>query len=741
MTHANGCGSSAGARRPNVVLVLLDDMGFGASSAFGGPCRMPCAETLASNGLAYNQFHSTALCSPTRQALLTGRNHHAVNMGTITDRAVSVPGYSSVRPDGATPLAQLMRRGGYRTAAFGKWHQTPDWETNPLTGPFDRWPTGEGFDEFYGFCAADTDQFQPTLIHGTRPVDPPARPDYHLSEDLVDRAVEWMSPERDDPAFVYLSFGATHAPHQVPDSWLHRYRGEFDDGWDVARERTFERQKAAGVIPASAQLTPRPADIPAWSSLSPDERRLSARFMEVYAAFAEHTDAQVGRLVEHLRTTGQLENTLIFYILGDNGAAFAGGVDGAVNENAALNGERPTPAEMLPRIDTLGTRYAYNDYPVGWAHAMNTPFQWTKMVASHLGGTRQGLVVHWPRGIEAAGQLRTQWHHVVDVAPTLAEILDLPAGDQEFDGFSMARTLERDGDDDHPPQYFEMHGNRAVWSDGWWACAKHATPWKARLGSGGNFDADVWELYAPGDWSQCDDVAGQHPEKLAELRELFDDQAKRNNVYPLDDRHLERFLPELAGRPDDLLSAGSVQLPATAWGLGEGAAPNVKNRSFRLTVEIEGGGTPESTGDGVLVAQGGRFGGWVLYVEDGFVTYCHNYLGLDRTFVRSASRLSGARQLVELDVGYSGEGYGGPADVAIRIDGSTSAEGHLARTVPFLYSLSDGMDVGGDHGTPVVDTYRRPYGEFSGTILSVRFDLGDGHAPPPAAVEAVEAVE
>ncbi|AGP61032.1 arylsulfatase [Streptomyces rapamycinicus] len=725
--------------RPDIVLILVDDMGFGTSSAFGGPCRMPAAEALAQNGLAYNQFHSTALCSPTRQSLLTGKNHHAVNMGTITDRAVSVPGYSSIRPIEATPIAELLRRGGYRTAAFGKWHQTPDWEIDPVTGPFDRWPTGEGFDEFYGFVAADTDQFHPTLTHGTQPVDPPDVPDYHLSEDLVGRTIEWMRTPSDQPAFVYLSFGATHAPHQVPDSWLDRYRGEFDDGWDVTRERTLERQKAAGVVPEHADLTARPDDIPAWDELTDDEKRLSARFMEVYAAFAEHTDAQVGRLVESLRASGRLDNTLIFYILGDNGAAIAGGVHGTINENAALNGIRPTPDEMMESIDTIGTEYAYNDYPVGWAHAMNTPFQWTKMVASHLGGTRQGLVVHWPNGIAARGELRSQWHHVVDVTPTLIDMLGLDTDIPSFDGVSMLRTFEADAASFHPPQYFEMHGNRAIWSDGWWACAKHATPWKARVGPSGNFKDDVWELYAPGDWSQAHDIAADHPDKLAEMIELFDKHAVRNNVYPLDDRHLERFLPELAGRPDNLLEHGTVELAPTAIGLGEGTAPNVKNRSFRLAVALSA--DDFSRCDGVLVAQGGRFGGWALFVEDGDLVYCHNFVGLERTLVRACSALRGPRHEVALDMRYMGKGYGGPAEAVLSVDGAEAARGRIERTVPFLFSLSDGMDVGSDHGTPVVETYRRPYGVFSGEIRSVRFDLLDGLEVPYEAAAEIHAVE
>jgi arylsulfatase A-like enzyme len=724
---------------PDVLMILIDDMGFGASSAFGGPCQMPTAERLAGSGLTFTRFHSTGVCSPTRQSLLTGRNHHAVNMGTITDRATPVRGYSSVRPADCAPLAAVLSDAGYRTAAFGKWHQLPEWMHAPESASLRSWPTGEGFDEFYGFIGADSDHYSPTLFHGTQPVDPPNVPDYHLSTDLVDRTAEWFlrqgSLDPDAPRLAYLSFGATHAPHHAPPVFLERYRGRFDDGWDTHREATLERQKSLGVIPEDAELTTRPVEIPAWNDLTPAERRVASRLMEAYAAFAEHTDHQVGRLLDRLEAAGQLENTLVLYILGDNGGAQGGGRLGTTNENAALNGIHLSPDETLERLDQIGSATTYSEYPVGWAHAMNTPFQWTKIIASHLGATRQGLIVHWPAGIAKGGELRHQWHHVVDVAPTILELACVtpPAEfrgvfQRPLDGRSMAPSMAEDASEFlRPPQYFEVHGNRAVWFNGWWACAKHAVPWVSTEPT--NFENDRWELYAPEDWSQARDLAEAHPEVLDQMKQLFEVEAERNHVHPLDSRRLERFLPSIAGRPTRF-EGNVVHLdPSIDW-LGEGAAPDVKNRSHRLIVELE---LPPRRGipDGVVVAQGGRFGGWSLYLIEGRATYCYNYLDLRRHVVRGDRELHEGLSRVTVDFTSEGPGLGRGGEVRLLLDDVEIGRTSIPQTVPYRFSLSEGMSLRRDRGSAVSEDYSAPFPLASAVLRSVTFELDDA-TPLPA---------
>ena len=726
---------------PDVLVILVDDMGFGASSAFGGPCNMPTAERLAERGLSFTRFHSTGVCSPTRQSLLTGRNHHAVNMGTITDRATPVRGYTSVRPADCAPLAAVLSDAGYRTAAFGKWHQLPEWMHAPESASLRSWPTGEGFDEFYGFIGADSDHYSPTLFHGTQPVDPPDDPHYHLSTDLVDRTADWFlrqgSLDSDAPRFAYLSFGATHAPHHAPPDFLERYRGRFDDGWDAHRQATLERQKSLGVIPEDAELTKRPAEIPAWDEMTPTERRVASRLMEAYAAFADHTDHEVGRLLDRLEAAGQLDNTLVLYILGDNGAAQGGGRLGATNENAALNGIHLSADDMVDRLDDIGSAKTYSEYPVGWAHAMNTPFQWTKIIASHLGGTRQGLIVRWPAGIANGGQLRHHWHHVVDVAPTILELAGVTpplefrgVAQRPLDGRSMMPSMAPDASEPlRPPQYFEVHGNRAVWFNGWWACAKHSVPWVPDEPT--TFENDPWELYAPDDWSQARDLAEAHPDVLDQMKQLFEVEAERNHVYPLDSRRLERFLPSLAGRPTRF-EGDVVHLdPSIDW-LGEGSAPDVKNRSHRLIVELEmptGHGIPE----GVVVAQGGRFGGWSLYLIQGRPIYCYNYLDLRRHVVRGDRELPGGRSRVTVDFRSDGPGLGRGGEVRLLLDDEEIGRTTIPQTVPYRFSLSEGMTLRRDRGSAVSEDYRAPFPLASAVLRSVTFELDDATRPPAEA--------
>ena len=504
---------------PNVLIVLLDDVGFGASSAFGGPCRTPTAERLAAGGLRYNRFHTTALCAPTRQALLTGRNHHSVGMGSITETATSAPGNSSLRPNTKAPLAMSLKLNGYSTAQFGKCHEVPVWQSSPM-GPFDAWPSGGGgFETFYGFIGGENNQYDPALYDGTTPVEPPATAEegYHLTEDLADRAVSWVRQQKalmpDRPFFMYFAPGATHAPHHVPKEWADRYRGQFDDGWDAQRERTFARQKELGVIPADAELTARHDEIPSWDDMPDELKPVLARQMEVYAGFLEHTDHHVGRLIDAIDALGVLEDTIVYYIIGDNGASAEGTLNGAFNEMANFNGMAAleTPEFMISKMDEFGSAASYNHYSVGWAWAMDTPFQWTKQVASHWGGTRNGTIVHWPHGIDEPGGLRSQFTHVIDVAPTILEAAGLPEPtmvngvlQSPMEGTSMLYTFnEPDIPERHDLQYFEMFGNRGIYHRGWSAVTKHRIPW-VMVGDVPPLDDDVWELYdGNSDYSQA----------------------------------------------------------------------------------------------------------------------------------------------------------------------------------------------------------------------------------------------
>ncbi|MCC6495133.1 MAG: arylsulfatase, partial [Propionibacteriaceae bacterium] len=549
---------------PNILLIMLDDAGFASNSAFGGPCHTPTFERLAENGLRYTRFHTTAICSATRLALLTGRNHHSVGMGTVADMATSAPGYTSVRPNTAAMIAETLRLNGYSTSQFGKCHEVPVWETSPM-GPFDRWPTGtNGFEYFYGFIGGETSQFYPTLTEGTTPVNQDRTPEegYHLTEDMASKALRWLGQQRgltpDKPFFMYFAPGATHAPIHVPEDWLDRYKGKFDKGWDVVREETFARQKALGVIPQDCELTPLPPEIPAWADMPAELKPLLVREMELYAAFLEHTDHQIGRLIDAMEQLGVLDDTLIYVITGDNGASGEGSLNGTWNEALTMTGmfSVETPEFLLDRLPTFGTPASYPQYSSGWAHAMDTPYQWTKRVASHWGGMRNGLIVHWPKGLAARGETRQQFHHVIDVAPTFLEVAGLPqpvfvhgVQQQPIEGVSMAYSFnDAAAPDRHETQYFEIIGNRGIYHRGWTAVAKHGNP--PAPGVQQDFDDDVWELYDTNtDWSQAHNLADEEPARLRDLKRLFLIEAAKYNVLPLDDRGPERANPDLAGRP------------------------------------------------------------------------------------------------------------------------------------------------------------------------------------------------
>jgi arylsulfatase A-like enzyme len=717
---------------PNIAIVLIDDMGFGAPSAFGGPIHMPALERVAADGLQYTRFHTTALCSPTRQALLTGRNHHSVEMGAITEQASSVPGYTSVRPNSAATIAEVLRLNGYSTGAFGKMHQTPVWEVS-TSGPFDRWPTGEGFEKFYGFVGAETNQWAPTLVDGTTPIEPPDNPEYHLTPDLVDHAVAWVQAQQtltpDKPFFVYLSFGATHAPHHVPLEWIEKYRGKFDQGWDKLRAETLARQKALGVVAPNTELTARSQGIPAWGELSDDEKKLAVRLMETYAGFAEHTDYHAGRFISALEEMGVLDNTLLFYIAGDNGASAEGGLSGIFNEMAALNNQIVPLADTMQHMDDIGTVMAYNHYPVGWAHAMDCPYQWTKQVASHWGGTRNGMAVRWPQGIEAKGQVRNQFTHAIDIVPTILEAAGLPAPDfvngimqQPIEGISFAYSFDDPAaSEQHTTQYFEMFGNRGIYHDGWSAVTQHIVPYLPDKGEL-DWNADRWELYdGSKDWSQAHDLAAEMPEKLAELQQLFMVEAAKYKVFPLDDRRIWRMNAELAGRPELMGKRTSLTLYPGMTHLMENAVINVKNKSHTVTAEVE---VPEDGAEGVIIAQGGRFGGWSLYVKDGRPVYCHNWIGVARYMVAGEEPLPAGPVTLRYAFAYDGGSPGAGGTGALYVNGRQVAEGRIEQTVGYTFSLDEGMDVGMDLATPVSEDYAMNDNAFTGTIRCVKVDIG-----------------
>ncbi|MFN0199196.1 MAG: sulfatase-like hydrolase/transferase, partial [Planctomycetaceae bacterium] len=601
---------------PNVVIVLIDDIGFGHSSAFGGPIRMPTLEKLAAGGLKYNRFHTTALCSPTRVALLTGRNHHVNNAGAIMELATAFPGNTGVRPLSVTPLAEILRQNGYSTAAFGKYHETAPWEVS-VSGPFDRWPTRSGFDKFYGFIGGETNQWAPGVFDGVVRIETPHTKDYHFTTDMTDQALKWVSAQQsltpDKPFYMYFATGATHAPHHAPKEWIEKYKGEFAGGWDKLREETFARQKKLGVIPSNTKLTVRPKEIPAWEDMTADQKRLFERQMETFAGFAAHTDHEVGRLVEQLESIGELDNTIFFYIVGDNGSSAEGGPEGTYNEMMALNGIIGTADQMLDHIDDWGGPTTFPHFAIGWAWAGNTPFQWTKQVASHFGGTRNGMVLHWPKGIKAKGEVRSQFHHVIDVAPTVLEAAKLPEPkmvngipQRPMDGVSLLYSVDdAQAKDRHTTQYFEMFGNRGIYHDGWVACTRHSIPWL--MVQNPPLSDDIWELYnVDKDFSQADNLAAQQPEKLKELQAIFIQEAIKNNVLPIDDRRVERFNPSLAGRPDLMGGRKSLTVYDGMTGMSENAFINVKGVSHTITAEIE---VKDESAGGVIIAQAGYFGG------------------------------------------------------------------------------------------------------------------------------------
>jgi arylsulfatase A-like enzyme len=712
---------------PNVVIVLIDDIGFGHSSAFGGPINMPTLEKLANGGLKYNRFHTTALCSPTRVALLTGHNHHANNAGAIMELATAFPGNTGVRPREITTLAEILRQNGYSTAAFGKYHETPPWEVS-VSGPIDRWPTGSGFDKFYGFIGGETNQWAPAIFDGVTRMETPTTPGYHFTTDMTNNAVNWVSAQQsltpDKPFYMYFATGATHAPHHVHKEWIDKYKGKFASGWDKLREETFARQKKLGVVPQDAQLTPRPKEIPGWDGMSSDQKRLFERQMETFAGFAEHTDYEIGRLIAQLEAIGELDNTLFFYIVGDNGSSAEGGPEGTYNEMMALNGIVGNASQMMDHIDAWGDHTTFPHFAIGWAWAGNTPFQWTKQVASHFGGTRNGMVLHWPNGVKAKGELRSQFHHVIDIAPTALEAAGIPqpktvngVKQRPMDGVSMLyTTADAKAADQRKTQYFEMFGNRGIYHEGWVACTRHSIPWLMGV-AGPALKDDVWELYkVDEDFSQANNLAAKNPEKLKELQALFMKEAERNHALPIDDRRAERFNPAIAGRPDLLGGRKTLTVYPGMVGMMENAFINVKGVRHTISAEVE---IKDANTSGVIIAQAGYFGGWTLYMKDGKPRHEYNFFGIERTNFGSDAALSPGKHtiLYEFIPDEAKPGTGGKS--ILSVDGKKVAEAHIPKTQPFAFSADEGADVGLDAETNVSPDYKQNNNTFTGKIIKV----------------------
>ncbi|MDP1600062.1 arylsulfatase [Phenylobacterium sp.] len=738
---------------PNILIVLLDDVGFGAASAFGGPCQTPTAERLAARGLKYNRFHTTALCSPTRQALLTGRNHHSVGMGGITEIATGAPGYNSILPNTASPIARTLKLNGYATAQFGKCHEVPVWETSPA-GPFDAWPTGGGgFEYFYGFIGGESHQWYPSLYEGTTPIEVEKTPEegYHFMADMTDKAIAWVGQQQalipDKPFFMYFAPGATHAPHHVPTEWADKYKGKFDGGWDKVREETFARQKALGVIPKDCELTSRHKQVPAWDDMPDALKPVLRRQMEIYAGFLEYADHHVGRLIDSLEQLHLLDDTLVYYIIGDNGASAEGTLNGTFNEMINFNGAAAleTPQFLMDRIDKLGGPESYNHFAVGWAHAMNTPYQWTKQVASHFGGTRNGTIVHWPSGIKGQGEIRTQFHHVIDVAATLLDVAGLPEplsvnGVQQIpiEGVSMAYSFnDPSAAERHETQYFEMFGNRGVYHKGWTAVTRHKTPWLLIGEQVPAFDDDVWELYdTTKDWSQAKDLSKAMPEKLHDLQRLWLIEAVRYNVLPMDDDLARRLNSDLAGRP--VLIKGKTQVLFGGMGrLSENSVVNIKNKSHAVTAGLT---VPSGGAEGVIIAQGGNIGGWALYAKGGKLKYCYNLMGIQYFYVEADSVLSPGDHQVRMEFAYDGGGPGKGGTATLYVDGKKVGSGHIAATAAMIFSADDGCDVGRDTGAPVSQDYGPHGNAFNGQIRGVEIAIDEASESTDHLVSADDAI-
>jgi arylsulfatase len=717
---------------PNVLIIMTDDVGFAASEVFGGPVPTPAFNRLADNGLVYNQFHTTAQCSPTRAALLTGRNHHTAGTGSIMEMGVGYPGYNTVVSKSLTGIGTILKENGYNTAWFGKNHNVPDWQ-NSQAGPYDLWPTGLGFEYFYGFLGGDAHQFSPALFEGTKPIEPPYKVGYHLDKDLAEQAIKRirtlnaMAPDK--PFFVYYTPGTSHAPHHAPQEWIDKFKGKFDMGWDELRKQIHNRQIELGVIPKGTKLTPRPDAIKAWDEWDKEHQEVFARMMEVYAAALAHCDYQISRVIDAIEETGRLDNTLIIYIQGDNGASGEGGDLGMLNEITLFNDETEDWKDIRAAYEagTLGGPMHFNHKPAAWAHAMSTPFQWTKLVASHFGGTRNGMVISWPEKFKGNRELRSQFHHVIDILPTVLEASNIPApievngvAQKPIEGTSMVYTFDQPEEPSHrTTQYFEIFARRGIYHDGWVAATTPKTaPWIPNEPSKNAMYEYDWELYnVAEDFSQANDLAEKYPQKLRELKDLFLVEATKYNVLPLDDSNIERFdvtnRPSYArGKTSFTYYEGMVRIP-------EGSAPDLKNKSYTITAEVNL--TKENT-NGVIVTQGGRPAGYGLFMKEGKLIFHYNYLGIERFEVVSEDKLPLGESTITCSLDYKGEGLGGPGTLTLAVNGKKVGEGRIEKTIPIRISLDETFDVGEDTGTPVSEAYEIPF-HFEGELIKLMVDL------------------
>ncbi len=721
---------------PNILLIMTDDVGYGAPSTFGGSIPTPALDRIADMGLRYTQFHSTALCSPTRASLITGRNHHSVGFGVITELSTGYPGYNSILSKDATSIAEVLRQNGYATSWFGKAHNTPEFDASQV-GPFDQWPTGLGFEYFYGFIGGDTSQWQPNLFRNTTPIYPyVGNPKWNLTTAMADEAISWLKQLRaiapDKPFFLYYVPGGTHAPHHPTPEWIAKFKGKFDMGWNTYREETFERQKKLGVIPQNADLTPWPKEyLKEWESLTPDEKKLFAHQAEVYAAYLAYTDHEIGRVIQEVEDIGELDNTLIIYISGDNGSSAEGTLIGTPNEIATFNGvEVPVSDQLKYYYDLWGSDQTYPHMAVAWTWAFDTPFKWTKQIASFFGGTRQGLAIAWPKGIKDKGGLRHQFHHVIDITPTILEVTKIKApnvvngiAQKPMDGFSMAYTFDKEGANkpsNHRTQYFEMLGNRGIYHDGWIASTvPENPPWLLTT----TLNPDVantgkWELYdLTQDWTQDHNLADSHPDKLRELKELFFVEAAKYQVLPLDNSLSQRLLT-----PRPSLTAGRTEFTflGTLPGIPHGDAPSILNKSYTFTAEVE---IPQQGAEGMLLTQGGRFGGYGLYLLKGKPVFVYNLLGLKRIRWEGATALTPGKHTIAFDFKYDGGGLGKGGVGVLSVDGQEVAKNRMEHTIPFIFQWDETFDIGLDTGTPVDDKdYQVPF-YFTGKLNKLMVNL------------------
>lgn len=719
---------------PNILLIITDDVGFGSTSTFGGTIPTPAMERIAKSGLRYTQFHTTALCSPTRAALITGRNHHSVGSGVIAEMATGFSGYNSIIGKDAASVAEVLKQNGYSTSWFGKNHNTPTYHIS-TAGPFDLWPVGLGFEYFYGFMGGETNQWQPSLYRNTTAISPEMAPGWNLTTAMADEAINWMNELNavapDKPFLLYYAPGGTHAPHHPTPEWIEKFKGKFDHGWNKEREIVFENQKKLGVIPQNAKLTPWPEKlIPKWESLTADQKKLYARQAEVYAAYLAYTDHEIGRVIQAVEDAGKLENTLIIFISGDNGASPEGTPDGTPNELSTFNGISIPLEEQLKAYDNWGSDKTYPHFAVGWAWAFDTPYKWTKQIASHFGGTRQGMAISWPKGIKDSGGIRNQFHHIIDIMPTILEVTGIKAPDvvngvaqKPIEGVSMAYTFKKENANvpsTHKTQYFEMFGNRALYHDGWIiSTTPLGPPWDITTKETDDPSKGFkWELYdLSEDWTQCDDVSDKHPEKLKELQEIFLTEAVKYQVLPLDASKMKRMLMP---RPSALAGRTEFTYLGTVAGINPGTAPSVLNKSFTIIAEVE---VPKDGAEGMLAKMGGRFGGYGFYLLKGKPVFLYNFIDLERTRWEGKEVLTPGKHTLEFDFKYDGGGLGKGGLGVIRVDDKEVANHRIERTVPFLFPIDDTFDVGVSLGTPVEDKdYKAPF-KFTGKINKVTVHL------------------